>query len=387
MVRQLPLRSLHELGGALFAERAGWDVPVTYSGLDNEVGAARSTAGVVDQSDRKKVRLSGPDRVSFLNGLVTQDVADLKPGQWTYGLFLNPKGKVVGDATVYALPDAFLMDLLAEESERVLDHIQKHLISDDVTVEPLTGAADIALHGPAAASLLRRVIGDTGPPRFGEFLSLPLNRKRSMIVASSDFLRLPGFRFISDTDSLDTVWRALTAFGGPTPGGATPIGREAWNTLRIEAGRPLVGVDMDENTIALEARMESAISYTKGCYEGQEVIARATYQGHMNRHFVGFRAEGDTVPARGDRVLIDGMAVGNATSAAYSPTLRSVIAMGYVRRPNDAPGTRVVIETDGWQMRAAVSGLPLVWSPSPPSPLPRSVSAAPVGPLARPLLA
>ena len=379
MVRQLPLRSLHELGGALFAERAGWDVPVTYSGLDNEVGAARSTAGVVDQSDRKKVRLSGPDRVSFLNGLVTQDVADLKPGQWTYGLFLNPKAKVVGDATVYALPDAFLVDLDADESERVLDHIQKHLISDDVTVEPLTGAADIALHGPAAASLLRRVIGDARPPRPGEFLPLPLNRKRSMIVATSDFLRLPGFRFISDTDSLDAVWRALTAFGGPTPGGATPIGREAWNTLRIEAGRPLVGVDMDENTIALEARMESAISYTKGCYEGQEVIARATYQGHMNRHLVGFRVEGDTVPTRGDSVLLDGKAVGEATSAAYSPTLRYVIAMGYVRRPSDEPGTRVVIETDSWQLRASVSDLPLVAQPRGPATQRRGGLLAAVG--------
>src|SRR2546428_3801253 len=99
----------------------------------------------------------------------------------------------------------------------------------------------------------------------------------------------------------------------------------------------------------------------------------------MNRHFVGFRAEGDTVPARGDRVLIDGMAVGNATSAAYSPTPRSVIAMGYVRRPHEAPGTRVVIETEGWQRLAAVSCLPLGWSPSSSSPLPSDVSAAPVG--------
>jgi len=106
--------------------------------------------------------------------------------------------------------------------------------------------------------------------------------------------------------------------------------------------------------------MEPAISFTKGCYEGQEVIARATYQGHMNRLLVGFRAEGDAIPARGDPVLVGGQHLGNVTSAAYSPTLRSVIALGYVRRPNDAPGTRVVIESDGWQVRAAVAQLPFV---------------------------
>jgi folate-binding protein YgfZ len=117
---------------------------------------------------------------------------------------------------------------------------------------------------------------------------------------------------------------------------------------------------MDENTIALEARMESAISFTKGCYEGQEVIARATYQGHMNRLLVGFRIEGDTVPIRGDAVLADNKQIGNVTSATYSPTRLSVIALGYVRRPNDAPGTRVVIETDGWQLRASVANLPFV---------------------------
>ena len=378
-MRELPLRSLHEMSGALLAERAGWNVPLSYTGLDEEVGAARSTAGLIDQSDRVKVRLSGPDRVSFLNGLVTQDIAGLKPGEWTYALFLNPKGKVVGDATVFAQENAFLLDLLADESDRVLDHIRKHLISDDVTVEPLIGAADIALHGPSAPFLLRRVLGDGRPPRFGEFLSTPMNRTRSMIVASTDFLRLPAFRFISDSDPLDGVWRTLTAFGGSTVGGATPIGREAWNTLRIEAGRPLVGVDMDESTIALETRMESAISYTKGCYEGQEVIARATYQGHMNRHLVGFRVEGDTVPTRGDSVLLDGKAVGEATSAAYSPTLRYVIAMGYVRRPSDEPGTRVVIETDSWQLRASVSDLPLVAQPRGPATQRRGGLLAAVG--------
>ena len=361
MMRRLPLREFYELEGAVFTEQAGWEVPASYNGIDAEVRTTRAAAGVIDYSDRTKVRISGPDRVSFLNGLVTQDIAALKSGEWTYALLLNPKGKVVGDTWVYGLEDAYLLDILAGESDRVLDHIRKHLISDDVTIDVLPPVAHLELHGPAAPALLRRHVRTQSTPGPGQFVEIPINQKQSMIVASSDTLRLPGFRFISWTDSLYDVWRAMSAAGPPPVGnGATPVGRDAWNTLRIEAGRPLVGLDMDENTIALEARMESAISFTKGCYEGQEVIARATYQGHMNRLLVGFRIEGDTVPVRGDAVLADNKQIGNVTSATYSPTRLSVIALGYVRRPNDAPGTRVVIETDGWQLRASVANLPFV---------------------------
>ena len=370
MMRSLPLRALHENRGALFGERAGWEVPLSYSGLDEEVGATRSAAGLIDHSDRVTVRLTGADRVSFLNGLVTQDIAAMKPGECSYGLFLNPKGKVVGDAAVYALPDALLLDLPPDESGRVLEHIRKHLVSDDVAIEPFA-AAHLALHGPMAPAFLRRVVGDMKPPANGEFSTVPIDRKRSIVIAGTDYLRLPGFRFISWTDSLEGVWRALTAFG-PTPVvGATPVGREAWNTLRIEAGRPVPGLDMDENTIALEARMESAISYTKGCYEGQEVIARATYQGHMNRLLVGFRGEGDSIPARLSPVLLDGKQVGHVTSATYSPTLRYVIALGYIRKPGDAAGTRVEIVADGWQIRATVLQIPFVTGPRARTSLPR----------------
>ncbi len=361
-MRQLPLRARHEVSGAIFVDRAGWEVPAGYSNLDAEVGAVRSTAGVIDLSDRTKVRVTGPDRVSFLNGIVTQDVTTLKPGQTTYALTLNAKGKVVGDMWVYALEDAFLVDLLADESRWVLEHIRKHLVSDDVTLEPLPAAAHVALHGPLAPALLRRVIGQAPAPAPGGFVIFQADRKRSILIAASDWLHLPGFALISWTDSLDDVWRTVTRSGPPLGLGATPVGREAWNALRIEAGRPRAGVDMDENTIALEARMEPAISFTKGCYVGQEVIARATYQGRMNRLLVGFRIEGDVVPIRGDAVTVAGLKVGHVTSATYSPTLRYVVAMGYVRRPNDAPGTRVIVETEGWQLRATVATLPFVGS-------------------------
>ena len=355
-MRQLPLRPRHDLNGATFVVHAGWEVPASYSNLDDEVAAVRSAAGIMDMSDRVKVRVTGNDRVSFLNGLVTKDLATLPPNRWTYALILNPKGKVVGDAWVYALADAFLLDLPADEAGWVMDHIRKHLISDDVILEEFP-AAHISLHGPLAPTFVRRLVGDAALPQGpAEFTAVPIDKKSSMILASSGYFRVPGFEIFSWTNVLDEVWRRLASAG------ARPVGREAWHTLRIEAGRPRAGVDMDESTIALEARMESAISFTKGCYEGQETIARATYQGHMNRLLVGFRLDTDVIPVREDPVVVDGRKVGHITSATYSPTVRSVIAMGYIRRPHDAPGTRGIVESDGWQLRATVVPLPFVVS-------------------------
>ncbi len=352
-MRQLPLRPRHELSGAVFIDRAGWQVPASYASLDAEVAAVRASAGVIDHSDRTKVRVSGPDRVSFLNGLVTKDLAALPPGRGTYALVLNPKGKVVGDVWVLNLDDAFLVDLIPEDPAPLLEHLRRHLVSDEVVIEELPVAAHLAVHGPDALRIARRVLrGEVPPP--GEFRSVTVDRKRSLLVTQTTYLLLPGVQFISCTDSLDDVWRALTASG------VAPVGRDAWNALRIEAGRPKAGVDMDEETIALEARMEGAISFTKGCYEGQEVIARGTYQGHMNRFLVGLRVEGDLVPAHGDPISVGGQTVGSVTSATYSPTLHGVIALGYVRVPADEPGTRAVVESQSWQLRAVVARLPFV---------------------------
>src|SRR3990170_1772485 len=209
-MRQLPLRPRHELSGAVFVDRGGWEVPASYSSLDAEVAAARTVAGVIDHSDRTKVRVSGPDRVSFLNGLVTQDLATLGPGRCTYALVLNPKGKVVGDVWVYALGDAFVLDLVPEDSGRLLDHIRKHLISDEVVIEELPFVAHLAVHGPSAVALASRILGGVDVPEPGQFRTVAVDRRRSLLATRTAYLGLPGVQFLSWTDSLDDVWRALT---------------------------------------------------------------------------------------------------------------------------------------------------------------------------------
>ena len=361
-MRQLPLRARHELGGALFVDRGGWEVPASYADLGTEVGAVRRTAGLIDHSCRVKVRVSGPQRLPYLDRLVTRDLAALAPEHCDYTLVLNPDGTVVGDLWAYALEDAFLLDLLPDEPQRLLDHIRRPLAGGEVAIEQLPTTAHLALHGPLAVPLARGVLGGSEPPGPGGFRTVAIGRRRSMIVAGSDCLHVPGVRFISWTDPLEGVWRALVASG------ATPIGRDAWTTLRIEAGRPESGVDMGEDTNALETGMASAFSYAKGSYEGQEAISRASDRRHLNRLLlnrllVGLRVYGDAVPARGDPVLFEGGNVGHVTSAAYSPTLRSVIALGYVRPPADEVRTHVSIVSQSWQLRAAVVSLPFVPGP------------------------
>src|SRR3989304_6254047 len=234
-MRQLPLRPRPDLKGATFVVHGGWEPPASSANPDDEVAAVRSAAGIMDMSDRVKVRVTGNDRVSFLNGLVTKDLATLPPNRWTYALILNPKGKVVGDAWVYALGDAFLLDLPADEAGWVMDHIRKHLISDDVILEEFP-AAHISLHGPLAPTFVRRLVSDAALPESpAGFTSVPIDKKSSMVLATSGYFRLPGFEIFSWTNVLDEVWRRLASAG------ARPVGREAWHTLRIEGGGPRGG--------------------------------------------------------------------------------------------------------------------------------------------------
>jgi len=351
----LALRSYHELDGAVFAASDGWEVPASYGFGDAEVLNVRRAAGLTDLGDRVTVRVEGPDRVTFLNSLLTGDVQALAPGRAMSTLLLTEKGKVTGDLRLLALSDALLIDVDPLVGDAVLGSIEKHLISDDVTLTRVR-AAHLGVHGPAASSLLGRALGRDIPPLpLDATAELDLGGRARLWLVGVDYTGVAGIDAISLDEDLSRLWRRLVDLG------ATPFGRDALETLRIEAGRPRAGIDMDETTIALEAGMEKWISYTKGCYLGQETIARATYQGHMNRSLVGLSIEGDFPPEPRQKVwTTDGKEVGFVTSATYSPTLRRVIALGYVRAGSRESGTHLLVDRAGWQLRAAVVPLPFV---------------------------
>ena len=331
--------------------------------------AARSTAVVVDRSGEGRLRLTGPDRVTWLQGLVTNDVAALQPGQGCYAAYLTPQGRMISDLRILATREALLLDVPTVARATVAARFEQFIITEDVVVEDVTArVARLGVHGPAAAAIVARALDVPAAVLAAlvehahvdvEFQDAPV------IVAGACDLGVPGYDVYCAADRVTDV--AARLFGA----GARDITADAWDTLRIEAGLPLFGVDMDTDTIPLEAGIEDrAISQTKGCYVGQEVVIRILHRGggRVVRRLVAWAADAESpahavVPGPGTPVSIDGKDIGRVTSAAWSPSLRRLIGLGYAHRDHTEAGTKLTIGADP-PIAAAVATLPLVAMPT-----------------------
>ena len=263
---------------------------VTIKQVSTESGIADLSAG------RTRLRVTGDDRVTFLHGQCTNDVNRLWTGQSCYAAFLNAKGKMRGEGYVICLPDEFLLDA----SLGLQASLEKFIITEDVAIEDVSSTLGDWL-----------VVG-----------ALP-----TLSMAAVKFPHPLGIGVISA--------EPLTA----------TLSNEDLEVMRVEAGVPRWGVDMDENTIPNEAGLESrAIDYNKGCYIGQETIARINTYGHVNRRLVQLCVGGDRVPAHGERILAGEREVGHVTSAVHSRRLGKLLALGYVRRELATAGTKLVIQ-------------------------------------------
>lgn len=355
---KLPLHHKHTALGARFITRAGWEIPDHYGDPGAECGAVRQHAGLADRSFRGKLRLGGGDRVDFLQGMVTNDVQILKPGDGCYAAITTAKAKMVSDCRVYCLSDSFLMDLEPETVEKVSKHLDFYVIAADVAIEDMTKTRGLlSVYGPESPALLEEVLGVTPPSRENHWVearSAPSGTPPSdIMVVCNEMTGESGFDVWLPTGSAEGVFEGLLSAG------ATCVGQSAVNTLRIEAGIPRYGTDMDETHFPMEAGLtERAVSESKGCYIGQETIARALAQGHMNRSLMGLELDRDTVPDHGTAIRSADKTLGSVTSAAFSPTLKKVIALGYLPRDFANPGTAVEVAHDGQSIRAVVSRLP-----------------------------
>lgn len=304
-----------------------------------------------DLSAHGKVLATGADRVRFLNGLFTNDVARLAPGQGCRAAMLTVKGRLVGMALIYCDAEALFLDLDEEVAARVLENLERHLIVDDVTLDD-RGAAleEVAVLGEGAAARLGALLSvDAG--------SLPSERYAHVTVSGPDLrvvavheLGQAGFRVIGEGA------RALAA--RLEAEGARWLGDEEAELLRVEAGEPRFGLDMGEEVLPLEAGLDDAVSTNKGCYMGQEVIARVTARGHINKRLVGLRLEGERPAERGTKLSAPSRAeAGYVTSSVRSPR-HGTIALGYVHRTLWAPGTEVELQEPAGPRKAVVSELP-----------------------------
>jgi folate-binding protein YgfZ len=344
----LALHELHAGLNARFAEVNGCEVVADYGDWLAEHAALRESAGVIDLSFRSRVCLTGADRARWLNGQVTNNVKDLRVGQGCYAALVNARAKLQSDLNIFCLPDELLLDFEPGLTASVSQRLDKFIIADDVQV------VDVAPHygllsvqGPKAEAVLQRLgLFSDIPAQALHFMTVKDATLGEMYLVNQPRLAASGFDLFVPTPALGAVFDRLIAAAREL-GGRT-CGWTALETARIEAGIPRFGIDMDENNLAPEAGIESrAISYSKGCYIGQEVIARIRTYGQVAKSLRGLRSADDlkTLPVKGDKLFHDGKEVGFVTSAVKSPSLNATIALGYVRKESNQPGTKLVLRT------------------------------------------
>src|SRR5437016_1951321 len=352
-MQELRLRPYHDLEGAIFRPEAGWLIPAGYGSIEEEVRAVRRRAGMIDWSDRAKVRLTGSERVPFLDGLVTADLKILTPGMSAYALLLNEKSRVLGDLRVYGFADSLVLDIEAAQRDTILAILEKARVSDDVELHDLGACGPIEVHGPASADLITGVLPvDARALPQGAFLTVAVDKHHEAYVGRVRGLGEIGYAIWSPGSSLGEIWDALSRRD------VTPIGRDSFEVLRIEAATPRFGMEMREDTLALEVAPDYALSFTKGCYVAQEVVARGTYVGQVRRKVFGLRVDADVPPVHGDKVSKGIREVGQVTRGTWSPTTGWVIALALLRVDAVCPQDTLFIDRGGWDLRAQFHPLP-----------------------------
>lgn len=355
MPDRLALDEVHRALGARMDEVGGVVLPRDYGDPATEYAALRRGAGLIDRSPLGKAVVTGRDRLAFLQGMLTNDVKSLAPGQGAAAAFLDAHGKTMALVRVYALDDRAWLELPPGLTEKTLATLDRYLISEKAFFEAADDRfAILAVQGPDARRIVERASGAA--------LDLPLHGHVATAIAAAEVRVVhrregtePGFHCWTAPAAAAAVWAALVSAG------AVPAGWDALDVVRVESGVPWYGQDVDEGQILPETRLEDQlVSYTKGCYIGQEVVARVKYRGHVNRALSGLRVDGDALPARGARVSVDGKDVGWITSAVRSPVLGSIVALGYVRREHLTPGEAVSVDGEGGPVAARVAALPLV---------------------------
>lgn len=355
MSSRSPLADLARELGATLRRRSGVELPEKFTSLESEYAAARGAAALFDLSLRAGLRFRGADRQSFLHNLLSNDVASLGPGRGCYATLLTQQSKVVADAYVFCGEQSLRLDLDRGRKDRAREHLEKLLVAEDVEIDDTTDAeAVLGVAGPRAADVLRAA-GAAAPTADLDHLDTRIGGVAAW-VARVDWTGDPGFELVVAVAEAEATWQALLTAGEPL--GMVPAGMAAFEVLRLEAGVPWPGIDFDESHLVLEAGLDRGISFTKGCYLGQEMVERASSRGHVNRRLVGLRIDGSAVPPIGARLLQAGAECGRITSAAFSPHVGSPIALGYVKRGFYEPGSRLDVEVGALTEPAAVTPLP-----------------------------
>lgn len=361
-MKPLLLHEFHDQLGAGFAALNGTEIVADYGNLPAEYVAFRENAGAIDLSFRSRLCLAGSDRARFLHGQVTNDVKKLKTGEGCYAAITTAKGKMESDVNIFCLADELLLDFEPGLTEKITARLDKFIVADDVQiVDAAPHYGLLSVQGPKAEEAIRAL------NLFSEIPTRPLVSVKvsdgtlgEIYLAGNPRLGGSGFDLYVPNQSLGAVADKLIAAVKST--GGKPCGWTAFETVRIEAGIPRFGADMDETNLPLECGIESrAVVYNKGCYLGQEVINRVHSFGHVNKELrrLLLSAPLFTPPSRGDKLFHDDKEVGYVTSAATVPHGAN-IALGYVRREANQIGNQLILRTGDNESRVRVIDLPFM---------------------------
>ena len=356
-MKTTPLHDIQTGLGANFADYAGWDMALDYGDPAAEHLAVRERVGLLDLSHRGKIKVSGKDRTKFLHNIVSNEVNKLEPGEGNYSTLLNSRGRLLVDFKLYTMDDYILLDVDAGNLSKLIKGLKRYIIINKVELEDQTESLGlVSVQGPESPQLLKRLLGDSMPDLVEHHHSKREYDGLELIVIGSGYSGEIGYDIFVPIEGVVPLWNALYQKGKDH--GVTPVGLAALDSLRVEAGVPKYGVDMDEEYIVSEVGLENAIDYDKGCFVGQEVVGRAKFRGRVNRLLVGMQVEGDAAPVRGAKVYGDDKEIGHVTSGLLSPSLERPVAMGYVRREFVEPGSKVAVQIDGATASAEVVELP-----------------------------
>ena len=316
--------------------------------------AVRQSVGILDLSSRRKLRAAGADHLQFLHAMISNHVLDLPALEGRYGTLLRPTGKLVADFYYYRFPDHILIDIAPSLAGNFLDTVRKLIVMDDVSLEDVSSDwAHLSVHGPKCGDLIRAVLNTPGPERSLELGQVVWRGEFCWLVKKSQ-LSDQGFELMVPNKSGDDLRKALLE---PRPEvSVVEITAEVADLLRLERGFPVFGIDMNQSNNPIEAGLNEAISLDKGCYVGQEVVAKATYVGGVARYLRPVSIATDQpVPAGAEVLLGEGKRVGHITSSAFSPALGRTVALAYVKRDYAEPGQRLRIETKQGSYEAEVT--------------------------------
>ena len=365
---------LHEAAGAEFQAYDQVQIVSTFGEPEAEYSAIRKAAAVMDQPQRGVLEVSGKDRLGFLNNLLTNQTWDkatkkgLEAGQGVYAFFIGTNGRIKADMNVIERGDRTLLEMDARLVETVRTAFDKYLFGEQVKlINRIASLHELSLHGPGAMEVLHGATGGDVPeltPLGSAAIHLS---DAELIVWRDDVTGTPGYHLIVESAATERVWQELlNRFGQSSQLGRRPLrpaGWAAFNATRIEAGRPIFGIDFDDSVLPHETgQIARAVSFTKGCYLGQEIVARMQARNQFARQIVGIRMSDDALPIAGAIIQDDNdNQIGGITSSTVSPLLsNAAICLGIVKKQFTPSGTVVNVPAEGKVRKGSVVELPFI---------------------------